>query len=105
MDLKKDKERVSGNFLFFEKLGSLNLPKARLDAGIKNAGADSVVLMLKADVFAPAVKISADSDEAEYSDNYLFLLPGELKEIKISGAKKISYLNITGLNVSKKVSL
>jgi len=104
VDLVRGKELVFRNFLFFEKLGNLSLKRAELEAEVK-PGSGCVKLILKADTFAPAIKVSADADGAQYSDNYLFLLPGEKKEITISSAEKITRITIRGLNTSKWLTL
>ena len=63
----------------FYKKGNLELVKSNAD--IKITIKDENVLELKSDVYVHALKLSGD---AEFEDNWFSLMPGEIKEVRVT---------------------
>src|SRR5208283_4539183 len=73
---------VSSNLIYLAPTVEIHLPPAPLKTELTNAG-DSYRLKISSPVLAKSVYISFGEADAEVSDNYFDLLPGQSVEITI----------------------
>lgn len=102
-DIIKDGQKIASNVLYFKPVKGLKLPTPKIDYQIKE-NKNGFVLSLQTDVLAKNVSLTADTEDAFFSDNYFDLLPKESVEIKIdtklSLEKLKSFLKIRTLDSS-----
>jgi beta-mannosidase len=90
-DLSVDGKNVSSNLIYFAPAKQVHLPQAQIAADISREG-DAFVVRLKSPVLARSVYISFGDADANFSDNYLDLLPGEPTEIRVTSAASLDAL-------------
>jgi beta-mannosidase len=76
-------ERVSSNVIYMVEPKLIHLPPASIETALSVAG-DGYVLRLSSKVLARSVYASFGNFDVKFSDNYVDLLPGEAREIKIN---------------------
>jgi beta-mannosidase len=99
--LVNGKETLSSNTLYFKQPKDLSFPKAAVQSSLTQKG-DHYELTLSSPVLARAVAISFGKEDAELSDNYADVLPGEPVVITIKSKASLAQLQgalkITSLN-------
>jgi beta-mannosidase len=90
---------VSRNLTYFAAAKDEALPRPVIQSDLRTDGKD-VVVTLKSDVLARDVYISFGELETKSSDNYFDLLPGETKEIRVSGSGGLEALRAKMTTVS-----
>jgi beta-mannosidase len=83
-DLIEDGKAVAHHLLYFGAARELRLPQPALDVTARN-GDGGVVVTVKARKLARAVWIDTSVPDARLSDNAFDLLPGESRDITVSG--------------------
>lgn len=101
-ELTEGSRLIYRNFFFPVNFGKMKLPKPVIEIKKEKPDATTLKLTFKANCFTPAVKVSS-SDGTVFSDNYLFLMPDEAKEVIIKNPSGISDVNIRGLNFMQKI--
>jgi beta-mannosidase len=89
LEVRKGKESLSSNTLFFEPMKDLPLPKPAIDSRIIPRGGGFQII-LSADQLARGVYLSTEKAEGFFSDNYFDLIPGNDKMLTFLPAEKIS---------------
>lgn len=82
VDLLVDGKRASSNLAFFAASRDLQLPHPEIAADLVPAG-DRYMVTLRSPVLARSVYVSFDGVDAEFSDNYLDIVPGQPVTIEI----------------------
>jgi len=81
-DLTSDGNVVSSNLIYLAPTVEIHLPPAPLKTELTRDG-DAYKLRVTSPVLARSVYVSIDGFDADYSDNYFNLLPGQTTEITI----------------------
>ena len=91
-DLNVDRQRISRNLVFFDVTHNLKLPIVpKIETTVSQTG-DGFTLMLKSAKVARSVYVSFGDLEAQLSDNYFDLLPGEDVTIKVKSSATLEQL-------------
>jgi beta-mannosidase len=100
-DLVVGGETVSSNITYFVTPKLIRLLPAPIDSSLTKAG-DGYVLHLSSKVLARSVYASFGSVEVKLSDNFVDLIPGEAKEIRIASKASLDDLH-TNLKITSLV--
>jgi beta-mannosidase len=101
IDCLVDGQRVHRNYYFADKFAALELGKPSLAVSATRVGERAADIRLVADCLAPALKLSAAA-AYDYSDNYLFLLPGEEACVRLTSDQPLPEaltLDVQALNM------
>jgi len=99
-DLNVGGERISRNLMFFDVTHNLKLPVApKIETDLSKIG-DDYKLTLKSLVLTRNVYVSFGDLDAQTSDNYFDLLPGEAVTIQIKSAATLEQLKAAVKTVS-----
>ena len=82
---------LSSNQMLFKKPKDLTFPAAPVQSSIVKAG-DHYQLTLSSPVLAPRVAVSFEGQDAELSDNFINVLPGEPAKITITSKASLDQL-------------
>jgi beta-mannosidase len=91
LDLGDDKELVARNILYFAKPRDINLPVARLTASIV-PDRTGYAVHISSNTLARDVAVSFGELDAEPSDNYFDLLPGETVSLHVASKSSLAAL-------------
>jgi beta-mannosidase len=91
VDLTVNGQKVSSNIVFFAPSKQIQLPPAAISSKIKSSG-DGFDIALSSPVLARSVYISFGEADAEFSDNYIDLLPGEPVNIHVTSKSSLDQL-------------
>jgi beta-mannosidase len=89
--LMKGGETLSSNSLFFKRPKDLNFPKATVQSSLVKK-VDHYELTLSSPVLARAVAVSFGKEDAELSDNYVDVLPGETVVVMVKSKASLGQL-------------
>jgi beta-mannosidase len=91
IDLTVDGQKVSSNTVFFAPSKQIHLPEAAVSSEIKQAG-DGFDVTLSSPVLARSTYVSFGEADADYSDNYIDLLPNEPVTIHVTSKSSLDDL-------------
>jgi beta-mannosidase len=91
VDLTVDGQKVSSNTVFFAPSKQIHLPEAAVSSEIKRAG-DGFDVTLSSPVLARSTYVSFGEADADYSDNYIDLLPNEPVTIHVTSKARLDDL-------------
>jgi len=91
VELEEGKERIARNTLYFARPRAMNLPVAHLSAEIA-ADRTGYTVHISSDTLARDVALSFGNLDAEPSDNYFDLLPGETVSVHIASMFRLAQL-------------
>jgi beta-mannosidase len=91
MDLTVGDKQVSSNLMYFVSTKEVHLPAVHIESRLTGAQG-SYKLHLSSPVLARSVYISFGDNDAELSDNYVDLLPGESRDIRVNSKEAVDQL-------------
>jgi beta-mannosidase len=91
VDLTVAEKQVSRNLLYLQPTKQVHLPVASVSAAVSSDG-DAYRVRVASNVLARSVCLSFGAVEAEPSDNYFDLLPGESVDLRIKSAASLDTL-------------
>jgi beta-mannosidase len=90
-DLTVDSKTVSSNLIYLQPTKQVHLPAPSVTAEVMPAG-EGYLVHLSSGVLARSVCVSFGAVDAELSDNYFDLLPGESVDLRIKSAANLDDL-------------
>jgi beta-mannosidase len=91
-ELLIDGKVAARNSLFFDHAKSLQLPVPKLEIAIDESGQGRYTVHLRSDVVARAVQVLLPGTDAQFSDNFIDLLPGEAVDLTVTSKSSLQEL-------------
>tara|TARA_B110000008_G_C16934422_1_gene549990 strand:- start:1103 stop:1834 length:732 start_codon:yes stop_codon:yes gene_type:complete len=88
--LNRKREQISQNEFYLVKPKTLQIPKPKFDFAHKISN-DEIEISIKAHTFIYKAFINCDKSDGLFSENFMDLIPGEVKKVKFKKDKKSDY--------------